>query len=228
MSIEIIPTHPGMGRSIIDHDPRNRNFPTRGALHAADAPLVEKVWRRAEAYDQGQTPMCVAYTAKGMLNTTPFSAAQSYYRRSRYSFEAFYHGAQEMDDWPGNDYDGTSGRGVLRYLQSVGIISEYRWAFGIDDALQTLSHHGPLSVGAWWRAGMWEPDPTTHLIQYEGSQVGGHQFEVFGIHPDVEEVECMNSWGRHWGDRGRFRMKFDQFEALLNDDADAHTFVTVN
>lgn len=226
MTKVLIPTRPGMGRAIIDHDPRNLDYPTRGVLHTEDAPIVEKVWRRGGAYDQGQTPQCVAYTAKGMLNTAPFSAAEPYYRRSKYDPSTFYAGAQRMDEWPGEDYDGTSGRGVLRYLMSIGIITEYRWCFGLTDLLQTLSHHGPVSVGAWWKSGMWQPD-SNGLVRYQGSRDGGHQFEAIGVHPKVEEVEFMNTWSERWGLRGRFRMKFDQVDLMLADDADAHTFVTV-
>jgi hypothetical protein len=222
-----IHTKPGMGRAFISHDPRNRLYPIR-ALVGDTAPIRERVWRRGRAYDQGETSQCVAYDAKGKLNTAPFSGFEPYHRRSRYSTDEFYTGAQQRDQWPGESYDGTSAQGVLKYLAERQIISEYRWCFGLDDVLRTVSNWGPVGVGAWWRSGMWEPDWESHLVSYEGSYVGGHQFEVFGNHPDVEEVECMNSWGEMWGDRGRFRMKYDQFEALLNDDADAHTFLTVN
>lgn len=226
MSIEKIPTQPGMGRSIIDHDPRNRNYPARGVLFAAEAPIVEKVWRRGGAYDQGRTSTCVAQTAKGMLNTAPFSAFEPYRVRSRYSIEEFYEGAQDYDEWPGSAYDGTSGRGVLRYLTVAKIVRSYRWCFGLDDLLRTLSYHGPVGVGAWWRSGMWHPD-SKNLVRYEGSYDGGHQFEAFGVHPDVEEIEFMNSWGTTWGDRGRFRMKYADVEKMLKDNGDAHTFTVV-
>jgi hypothetical protein len=226
MTIQPIPTVPGMGRAFISHDDRNRDFPMRALV--GDAPIREKVWRRGQAYDQGRTSQCVAYEGKGKLNTAPFSAFEPYDTRSRYSTDAFYAGAQANDQWPGEAYDGTSALGMLRHLQQQGIIAEYRWCFGLDDVLRTISNHGPVGVGAWWRGGMWEPDPQSHLLSYSGSYVGGHQFEAFGVHPDVEEVECMNSWGPLWGDRGRFRMKFDQFALLLDDDADAHTLITVN
>lgn len=226
MELERIPTEPRLGRAFISHDPRNRNYPVRGLV--AGEPIIEKVWRRGAAYDQGQTAQCVAYTAKGMLNTAPFSAAEPYARRSAYSPYEFYLNAQRLDEWPGEYYDGTSAQGVLAYLKERGIVTEYRWCFGLDDVLRTLSHIGPVGVGAWWRSGMWDADPETHLVSYSGSYDGGHQFEAIGVHPDVEEVEFMNSWGTTWGDRGRFRMKFDDFSTLLDDGADAHTFVTVN
>lgn len=226
MSVTPIETQPSMGRAFISHDDRNRDYPMRSLL--GDAPIVERVHRRGAAYDQGSTSQCVAYTAKGMLNTAPFSAFEDYDIRSRYSTEEFYAGAQALDEWPGEAYDGTSAQGVLKHLLQRGIVAEYRWCFGLDDVLRTVSHHGPVGVGAWWMSGMWDPDPETHLVSYSGSREGGHQFEVIGVHPSREEVECMNSWGTGWGDRGRFRMKYEEFSALLDDNADAHTFITVN
>jgi hypothetical protein len=226
-TITPIDTGPWLGRAFISHDPRNWNYPAR-SLFAAEAPIIERVWRRGGAYNQGPTPHCVAHTAKGMLNTAPFSAFEPYHRRSKYPTVEWYSEFQKRDQWPGEAYDGTSAQGALAYLVEIGKISEYRWCYGIDDVLRTLSHVGPVGVGAWWRSGMWDPDPKSHLISYAGTYDGGHQFEAIGVHPAVEEVECMNSWGDEWGDRGRFRMKFDQFAALLADDADVHTFVTVN
>lgn len=223
-----IKTIPGMGRSIVDHDPRNRNYPVRGVLFKESAHLREKTWRGHYAWDQGQTPWCVAYSGKGMLNRFPFSKTVDYEIRSNHSFEEFYRGAQKLDEWEGENYDGTSGRGLLRYLSSLGVIREYRWCFGIDDVLRTLSHWGPVSVGTWWAAGMSNPDPARrYVVERTGQYIGGHQYTAIGIDPRNEEVEFMNSWGKTFGDRGRFRMKFSTLDSLLKDQGDAYTLVTV-
>lgn len=224
MTAFTIPTRPDMGRGLVDHDDRNWDWPTRGVLHAADAPLVEKNWRRGYAYDQGQTSQCVAYTGKGMLNTSPTSSILSYSRRSRFVPEVFYKGAQEFDEWPGSDYEGTSARGLLNYLRSVDIITEFRWCFGVDDVLRTVSHHGPVGCGTWWSNDMFSPD-SRGVVQFTGAWVGGHEWEIIGIHPSIKEVECMNSWGVGWGDRGRFRLSFDTLDQLLQAEGDAFALV---
>lgn len=224
----LIRTVPGMGRSIVDHDPRNRNYPVRGVLFKESSPLRERVWRGHYAWDQGQKPWCVAYSGKGMLNRFPFSKTVDYNIRYKHSFEEFYRGAQENDEWEGSNYDGTSGRGLLRYLSSLGVIREYRWCFGIDDVLQTLSDWGPVSVGTWWAAGMSHPDPAKrYVVNRTGEYIGGHQYTAIGVDPENEEVEFMNSWGKTFGDRGRFRMKFSTLDSLLRDQGDAYTLVTV-
>jgi hypothetical protein len=220
-------TSPGMGRSLIDHDPRNRNYPVRGAVFDPAAPLRPRMWRRGNPYDQGMTPHCVAFTGKGMFNTKPFSSAYSYWKRSRFSTQTFYDGAQANDEWPGIDYDGTSARGLLIFLRSIGLIKEYRWCFGTDDILRTLSNWGPVSMGTWWKSDMFNPDPKTGLISYSGSNNGGHQWQLIGIDPKKEEVTAMNSWGKGWGLKGKFKIKFDVLDKIVEDDADAHTLVTI-
>lgn len=222
-----IGSQPGMGRSIIDHDPRNHDFPTRGVLHAADAPLVEKAWRRGSAYDQGQTPQCVAYSGKGMLNTSPFSKFVDYEVRSKYVPKFFYDGAQLNDEWPGEDYDGTSALGLLRFLTQQKIVKEYRWCFGLKDVLQTLSHWGPVCIGTNWHQSMFTPDEN-YFIEPDSATVGGHQYQLVGIDPSKRAVEIMNSWGKYWGDRGRAWMSYESLEYLLNDQGDAYTLVALD
>lgn len=226
MSQTQIPTVPGMGRSIIDHDPRNKNFPARGNVFATDAKPRQRVWRRGAAYDQGQTSQCVAYTAKGMLNTLPFSSHAPYDRRAKYSEQEFYDGAQRRDEWPYENYDGTSGLGVMNYLTEIGLVQEYRWCFTLEDYLLTLSHHGPISFGSWWTGGMFYPD-SKGFIHMTGSKVGGHQYELIGNHPRIEAVEIMNSWSTRWGNRGRAFMSYDTLDKLRADSGDGHTLVAL-
>lgn len=229
-------TSPGdLGRSIIDHDPANRAWPAAGVLFADDAPLLEKAWRRGLPYDQGKTSSCVGQTGKGLLNTAPNSAAIPYYRRHAYdAITDLYAGAQQYDEWPGTDYDGTSSRGLAEYLRATNRLTEYRWAFGVDDVLRTLSHAGPVGLGIYWRTGLDTPD-ARGLVHYDGPIRGGHEIEAIGIYPDVEEIELINSWGPAWGVganpdsayRGRCRLSFPDLDAALTDDGDAITFVTV-
>lgn len=213
-----------LGRTIIDHNPQNRNFPTRGVLHATDAPLRDRIWRRGRAYDQGQTSKCVAYTGKGLLNTAPLSKNADYRVRSRYSVNAFYDGARENDEWPGSDYDGTSARGLMRYLVGIGLVREYRWCFGLHDVLQVLSHYGPVALGVWWYDSMFSTDSLGRL-SISGDLAGGHEVELLGLDLESQEVVGMNSWGEDWGDRGRFRLSFPDLDRLLNEDGDAVTVV---
>lgn len=226
MSVEQIPTKPSMGRSIITHDPASRFFPARGFLMQDAVPRKNKTWRRGVAYNQGPTSSCVGQTLKGMLNTGPFSGQVSYSRRSRYDALDFYRNGQSYDQWPGAEpeYYGTSALGVCKHLQGQGIISEYRWCFGVDDVIDTLVQHGPVGIGIWWYSGMFTTD-VQGFIRPVGRKEGGHEVELHGVNVDDEYVIGTNSWGRSWGAGGRFKLSWEHLDQLLEDDGDAVTLV---
>lgn len=220
----LIPTQPGMGRSLINHDEASKLFPARALLKASQDEPRNRTWRRGRAYDQGMTSTCVAQTGKGILNTSPESSDVPYNERRNYDINEFYEGAQQHDEWPGEAYDGTSGLGLCRYLQRSGYITEYRWCFGLQDVLLTLSHVGPVGLGVWWYTGMFEPGERG-IVEPTGAREGGHEVELIGVDVDDEEVIFMNSWGVEWGDRGRGRLKWTHLERLLNEQGDAFVII---
>lgn len=220
---EKIPTGPGMGRGLIHHDERSKNF--RAVDLAKSTALVTRSWRRGAAYDQGETSECVAYTGKGILNTAKLSAKVPYRTRSRLDPENLYAGARDNDQWPGTNYDGTSALGLCRYLQKTGLIREYRWAFGLDEVLRTLSQVGPVGIGVAWREDMRDPDLDGYL-HATGDAIGGHEVELTGIDTEHERVTVTNSWGAGWGRNGRAFLSFDDLGTILADDGDAFVAVT--
>lgn len=214
-----IPTRPFMGRSLIHHDDRSKQFRAVDLLRSTEQPR-DRTWRRGLPYDQGWTSTCVAQTGKGMLNTLPLSSGVKYYTRSRYSIDEFYEGAQKNDEWPGEAYDGTSGLGLCRHLTAMGLIGQYRWCFGLDDVIRTLSHIGPVGLGVWWYSGMFRTD-SNGFISPTGMREGGHEVELIGNDVSEKAVIGMNSWGLDWGERGRFKLSYDDLERLLHEQGDA-------
>lgn len=219
----VIPTLPGMGRGLVNHDDRSKAF---RAVDLLDPNLVtrSRKWQRGWAYDQGATSQCVAFTGKGLLNTSPVARHARWSKRSRYSPADFYLGAQLHDEWDGESYDGTSALGLCRYLTELGILAEYRWCFGLQDVLLTLSHIGAVGIGIWWYDSMFRP--VDGLLRVEGSRAGGHEIEVTGIDIDRREVILTNSWGLRWGVRGRARLAWDDLDRLLSEDGDAFVMLT--
>ena len=218
MTISFIPSP--WGRTIVDHDVRNRNYPMRELL--PDQPPKTKLWARGKAYDQGQKPWCVGETFKGILNTRPNSSLVAWRIRSKYDAGEIYHGAQLNDDWPGEAYDGTSASGACKYLQSQGRIKEYRWCFGVDDVLDTLSHHGPVAIGVQWTQDCMATNSGGY-ISPSGAVVGGHEVELRGINVERGYVIGCNSWGTTWGIHGEFFLTFDSLGVLLANQGDAVT-----
>jgi hypothetical protein len=96
-------------------------------------------------YDQGNEGACVGFSESRMM---------SQLNRKRYDAEWLYHQAQKSDEWPGEDYDGTSVRAGFDVLRTIGHrrkwgpftlpeninegISANRWAQNIVEVLACL------------------------------------------------------------------------------------------
>ncbi len=217
-TVEIIPTQTYMGRSLIHHDPRSKDFRATSLLMPHVTPR-NKAWRQHRPYDQGPLPHCVAFTGKGILNTSPANAWAPYRARSQYSTTDMYHGAQANDEWPGESYDGTSGLGLCRFLKSIGRIREYRWCFSLEEYLLALSYEGPIGFGTWWKSDMMGVDERG-FIHASGNNVGGHEVKISAVNVDDEYVWITNSWGVGWGAMGKAKLSFDDLRKLIQEDAD--------
>jgi hypothetical protein len=96
-------------------------------------------------YDQGNAPACVGFS---------LSRAMSWYNRRFYDAFWLYYEAQKVDEWDGEDYEGTSVRGGCRILNTLGHrriydgetffpskqhgIEAYRWITDVEDVLEVV------------------------------------------------------------------------------------------
>jgi hypothetical protein len=127
-----------------------------------------------------------------------------------------YHRAQLNDQFPGQEPEmsGTSVIAALRELKKLGKISEFRWAFGLHEALLGLSWFGPAVIGVPWYEGM-EPDKFGYLHP-TGRIVGGHCCLVNSTNIHRKTIRIHNSWGIGWGTDGGAWMTWEDFEILLS------------
>jgi hypothetical protein len=143
---------------------------------------------------------------------------------------ALYRECQLVDEWPGEDYDGTSVRALFKVLQRVGIVSEYRWAFECEAVIDHVLMHGPVVMGTSWHNDMFDPDRWGY-IQPTGEIMGGHAWLIIGAardrkNPDGSKgaVRMVNSWGPNWGrQQGRAWITFEHLDHLIKDYGEACT-----
>jgi hypothetical protein len=109
----------------------------------------------------------------------------------------------------------------MKAAQQLGYISNYVWAFTVPEIERfLLSGLGTVVMGTVWKTGM--KDTTDEgILKVEGRDDGGHCWDITGINTVRGLVRCQNSWGRGWGDNGRFWLPLESLEILLNEDGEA-------
>jgi hypothetical protein len=182
------------------HDPLSRQY---AAVELVEAPTVRDVrWRAGRVLDQGQEGSCVGHGCVGCIGTEPAPAPVR--RVNHAEAVRWYERAQRLDEWPGDDYSGTSVNAGMKVGRSFGWWDSYRWAFGVDDMRQAIQL-GPLVIGVPWRSGMYETEPDG-LVTVDGGEVGGHCLLVTAWATDFAGhgpgFWWRNSWGIRYGIRG--------------------------
>lgn len=209
-----------LGR-LISLDSRDHKYPLRSVAKQATGITHKHWWMGQEVLDQGSSPHCVAYSglkylqAGPITNTLPFDTKE------------LYDNCQKVDEWDGEDYDGTSVRACFRIFKDLGYIKEYRWAFDVQTVVNHLLTVGPVVMGTNWTLNMFSLD-SEGFISYSGAGYGGHAYILSGVNvnkkcPDgtVGAVRMLNSWGEGWGDKGRAWISFSDLSRLIKDYGEA-------
>ncbi len=223
-------TH-GLGRRPAP-DPRDRNYPMRALVpFTFDVPF--RYWYAHGWWgDQGETSQCVGYAWAHWLEDGP--APHRDVPAPIRSPEFIYQGAQMIDEWPGEGYDGTSVRAGAKVLQVEGLISSYLWAFDVGTVIDAVMTTGPVVVGTNWYRGMFEPvwkrasnTVMKATLEISGSVAGGHAYVLDGYNVGTELFRMKNSWGREWGDNGFAYISAADMERLINEEGEAALAVEV-
>lgn len=208
----------GLGRRHAP-DTRDHEYLMATALRGAPERPKVKTWRIWWKGDQKDTPMCVGFSWYGMLRALPVLERKP-------PAEVIYHEAQKLDEWEGEDYDGTSVRGGAKFLQQQGKLLSYGWAWDVETVLQWLAFKGPVVLGTNWYNDMFTPDKDG-ILSVSGENVGGHAYLAIGYDDERKLVQFQNSWGTSWGKKGRFYLRYADADKLIKDDGEACTALEV-
>lgn len=227
-----IPTSPDtphpLGRSIVHHDVRNRQFRALTATPSG-APRSRPWSRRTPPFDQIDSN-CTTEAAVGLLRTQPHTRRFGFYDWPGFDEEAervaFYRESQQHDPWAGPPpaYDGTSTDAPFRLMRERGVIEGWRWLFGVEELREHLWFHGAAVVGTLWLRSMFQVDRKGYIQVDTASPVdGGHAYEVVYCNPRSKDFTIVNSWGENWGRGGRAKLRFDEMGWLLEQNGEAVT-----
>jgi C1A family cysteine protease len=177
--------------------------------------------------DQGSTSTCVVHACDKYLTTRPIYNLGWASLKER---TKVYKEVQKLDEWPGEDYDGTSVRAMMKWLKDHGYITEYKWAFDCETVVNHVLAFGPLEMGTIWDEGMSQPDRYGYIApNRDDSDDEGHAWTIVGadrerIHRPtgrVGAVRMINSWGTGWGDNGRAWITFEDLDRLIKAEGEA-------
>lgn len=212
-----------LGRHV-EHDPRSLRY-AHGVLPKAAVKSVS--WtRRIPILDQGQVGSCTGNAATGALGTdsagrtattsvtiTAAGAAASHglftpgvHKLDEAFAVALYSLATILDgitgQYPPSD-TGSTGIGVAKALQALGLAAAYTHAFSIA-ALNSALQTGPVLIGIDWYQSMFDPKADGQIVVDPASGVaGGHELELAAFDASAGEYEIDNSWAESWGVQGR-------------------------
>lgn len=220
----------GLGR-LPAADPRDKNFPMRELVRPSVAKqYTTRYWPYFHgALDQGNTPRCVGFAWTAFIlatpvvhKTTPEVEAGSFATiGTPWQFaQKLYNRAQQIDEWPGENYGGTSVRAGAKVLTEQGRLSEYRWAWNADAARDYVLTRGPVILGTDWFMDMFLPD-SNGWLKPTGSLAGGHAYVAIGFSRTRDAFRILNSWGKDWGQNGRAWLKRSDAAKLIDMNGEA-------
>lgn len=189
----------------LDYAPR---FDERSRNYRVDTTPTDRVWRYwapGPQLDQGAEGACVGHAVMASLTATP-QRADLFAQPGAFGI---YKLAQFIDRWAGEDYEGTSLLAGAQVAHKAGLISAFRWCFGVDDVKRTVLEEGPVMIGVEWHRDMYEP-LEGGLLSVTGPVVGGHAILITGYssvrdmpgHGEGSYFKLRNSWGSNYGENG--------------------------
>lgn len=212
----------GLGRIHIP-DPEDKKYPMRAALRPRALP-TSRYYKTGThlPLDQGQTGTCVAHAWTGFL-----FAALTMSKTAPSAFDT-YRGIVAIDEFKDNDGEasapndqlqyGTSVRAGAKYLQERNDLVNYVWSRDADEmAAWLLSGHGTIVLGTTWYWDMGDLDKKG-FANPTGGVAGGHAYLAIGYNRRTQAFRCLNSWGKEFGDAGRFWIHRADMDKLVKEE----------
>ncbi|WP_107852594.1 C1 family peptidase [Oceanimonas marisflavi] len=93
-------------------------------------PGIDMRGRVPKILDQGTEGACTGFALAAVINLLNVEKDNAAFRASA---RMLYEMARMHDEWPGEDYDGSSCRGAIRGWKNIGVCSETLWPFETDN-----------------------------------------------------------------------------------------------
>jgi hypothetical protein len=186
--------------------------------------------------DQGTEGACTGYGLATVVNYLHWTRKHNP-RKENVSPDMLYRLARRYDEWPGENYDGSSARGAMKGWHQHGVCPDALWKKENRRLTPTVSHaaiNNPL--GAYYRVNHkdlvamhcaltevgilyatasvhegWDHVDKKGVIPLREQMLGGHAFAIVAY--DHNGFWIQNSWGIGWGLEGFACITYDDWLA---------------
>lgn len=187
--------------------------------------------------DQGQEGACTGFGLATVANYLLRKLSST--STAQVSPRMLYEMAKRYDEWPGEDYSGSSARGAMKGWNKHGVCSEADWPYdsnnvngSLNEVRARLAAQNPQ--GAYFRVnhkdlvGMhtalaevgilyatssvhkgWTEVGADGIIKFDPVSIGGHAFAIVGY--DEKGFWIQNSWSATWGKKGFGHISYDDW-----------------
>lgn len=195
-----------------DHRPSSR-------LVTAARNIDYRYWPAGDMQDQGNTPQCVEYATRALLEGSPERNQTEHIPRG-----SMYAWMQDHDEWPGNQYDGTSIHAAMKWLKEKGYVKSYEWAETVEELFAHLMTRGMALAGTSWTKNMSYVDEFG-FARFSGADYGGHGYIIrggnrLGVDPVTRKkgkLKIRNNWGFDYGEAGEAWLTAEDAQKLIDD-----------
>lgn len=185
--------------------------------------------------DQGKEGACTGFGLAAVINYLLWkkhldleaAGKKGSAKMVRVSPRMLYHMARIYDEWPGEDYEGSSCRGAMKGWHRHGVCTEQFWPYrtkfvppkegwqqdaarrplgayyrinkdSIADMQAAVREVGAIYVSATVHKGWFlDASDTLPVIPFVVEEAGGHAFAITGY--TTQGFIIQNSWGEGWG-----------------------------
>lgn len=200
---------------VFSHDPRDADFAFSKLVTQRPPYTSKEWWPNGWWGNQGQTPHCCAFSWTHFLEDGPVVQDAIVNRPVPLITPAkFFEECKKIDGLPATS-KGTTIRAGATVAKRLGLISEYRWAFTLEEAIDALLIFGPVIAGTTWYTGM--TSPKNGIMSATGDNIGGHAYIINGVDTVKKQFRMKNSYGKSWGKNGFGYIPFDDMKKLLKE-----------
>jgi hypothetical protein len=229
----------GGGKRMLDARPdtidfRDQMFVPTLVQVPTHVPLGSYLQHKIPVLHQGQTSGCTGFALATIVHYL-MATRRPAPERLRVSPTMLYTLARRYDEWPGEDYNGSSARGAMKGWHKHGVALDSQWKpqgkaprnellhsargrplgayFRVNHKDLVAMHAAIAEVGALFASCTthegWDPVGPSGHIQPSDKRGGGHAFAIVAF--DDVGFWIQNSWGPGWGKRGFGRISYDDW-----------------